>query len=743
MPDITYIDFSQPTINADWLNDVNKAVYRAIGPGTMPGTAPTTPADVRTNLGLTAAGGAALIGNTPAGTIAATTVQGAINEIVSDLAASGGSSLVGFLQAGTGATARTVQAKLRETVSVKDFGAVGDGVTNDTAAIQLAVTYGLANNAAVYWPTGTYICGALTASSGGDLIWFGENSTEIKRTGTDVTLISPTGNVRCTGLKFTDYMIGFNFTGIAAAKTIVFDTCTIQNCGTTATAAGRVDYQGFITNKNATSNKIARLEFVDCDVTGDDFGIVWQGKLESALVTGCSFSTMRRMAVLIGLQASGRTSKDCENIVITGNTFQDIISNDASEIEIHAVLIYGYRVVVSNNTVDKCADIHASTHDSEAIYLKAVLATVENNIVQDGGRGDGYITIKGDAFTDEPEDVPDANRAKYVIVSGNVITASDDFVATYNRSFSAIYAEGSRVDVKNNNISGTYDRAIVHNSSGEISNNVYSGSATYGILHVPRSSTDIAFIKITGNMIEMLGVMSSGISTRLAQSTAITFPVAQIDNNVVRMGAAATLGGEEALIAIRADRVASGNNTYSFIQCNNNTLFGRSGALPEAVLLVTNNGTGNNGIISTFHAIGNSGSALDNAIRVDGTAGDVAYMHVADSTFQGVSNLVFSNPQLPTATKILNIRGNRVLTSSGTATITAANTEVTVTMGIQSGMRPTTLDLISVRPTNNIGTATKWWIDTLSGDTFKIKVDAAPGATTATFAWEAKNQYSY
>jgi hypothetical protein len=110
---------------------------------------------------LAASGGSALVGHnggTVKSRLDADAVDLAARPTSATLAASGGSALVGFMQAGTGASARTVQAKLRDVVSVKDFGAVGDGTTDDTAAIERADAVLVLGGEILFGRGETYLC---------------------------------------------------------------------------------------------------------------------------------------------------------------------------------------------------------------------------------------------------------------------------------------------------------------------------------------------------------------------------------------------------------------------------------------------------------------------------------------------------------------------------------------------------------------------------------------------------------
>lgn len=77
-------------------------------------------------------------------------------------------ALVSFIAAGAGAVQRTAQNKMRDIVSVKDYGAVGDGVTDDTTAIQACID----QNLCVYFPDGFYAVTSITTTLAGQILHF-------------------------------------------------------------------------------------------------------------------------------------------------------------------------------------------------------------------------------------------------------------------------------------------------------------------------------------------------------------------------------------------------------------------------------------------------------------------------------------------------------------------------------------------------------------------------------------------
>lgn len=99
---------------------------------------------------------------------------------VEDIADDDGSDWIGFKQSGIGSVAVSVQDKLRQFVSVRDFGAIGDGVVDDTTAIQNTINeVGASGGGTVYVPEGTYLVSAqLTMTSlGVTLLGAGRSTT--------------------------------------------------------------------------------------------------------------------------------------------------------------------------------------------------------------------------------------------------------------------------------------------------------------------------------------------------------------------------------------------------------------------------------------------------------------------------------------------------------------------------------------------------------------------------------------
>lgn len=85
---------------------------------------------------------------------------------------------VSYTPTGTGATVSTVENKLGNVLSIADYGAVGDGVTDDTTAIQNAVN-ALVPGDTLEFPSGRYVITANITVAVGGVLFRGMNATPL------------------------------------------------------------------------------------------------------------------------------------------------------------------------------------------------------------------------------------------------------------------------------------------------------------------------------------------------------------------------------------------------------------------------------------------------------------------------------------------------------------------------------------------------------------------------------------
>jgi len=107
-----------------------------------------------------------------------------------------GDALIGVKLNATGATARTQDAKNAEVVSVKDFGAAGDGITDDTNAIVNAMA-AVSDGATILFPTssGHYVFSQLTITKTITFLGSGYSCPTQATFGSTDYLTQPSGSV--------------------------------------------------------------------------------------------------------------------------------------------------------------------------------------------------------------------------------------------------------------------------------------------------------------------------------------------------------------------------------------------------------------------------------------------------------------------------------------------------------------------------------------------------------------------
>ena len=341
------------------------------------------------------------------------------------------SDLVTYQPAGVSAVPTTVREKLRETVSVKDFGAVGDGVTDDTAAIQAALDSGAGQ---VTFPDGTYLISAqIEPESNQTLLGTGGTLTMVNGTFDQGVYVDTKPNVRIDGLRIIGASGGNSFDQailVVGSTNVTIENCLIQDIGNEAASPNEyghgIEIDGSSVNVKIINNTIKNIKGFG-QFRGD--GITVRSSFNT-LIQGNTIDTNRRMQIaviddaidvkiisnhllngyLAGIDIEPNSVNTTGEITIQGNTIRNFGIKPGATI---GAQFYG--IDLHSNEFDNISVVGniISAENAQAISCIhgqniAKFATISGNVLWCNGYADGMTLNAGNGF-------------KNLVISGNII----------------------------------------------------------------------------------------------------------------------------------------------------------------------------------------------------------------------------------------------------------------------------------------------------------------------------------